>query len=152
MTHEMLQKARENAEKIDARNAEFRLGQIEYLPLADNTVDVIISNCVVNLSPDKPQVYREAFRVLKPGGRLAISDVVAFRPLPENVLNDLKAYTGCMAGASVIGDLQTILEEAGYTDIRITPKDESKKVIDDWAPDTEISAYVASANVEAVKP
>ena len=152
MTHEMLQKAREKAEEIDAHNVEFRLGEIEYLPVADNTIDAIISNCVVNLSPNKPRVYREAYRVLKPGGRLAISDVVAFRPLPENVLNDLKAYTGCIAGASVITDLQTILKDAGFVDIRITPKDESKGVIDDWAPGTDVSDYVASTSVEAVKP
>ena len=152
MTHEMLQKAREKAEEIDAHNVEFRLGEIEYLPVADNTIDAIISNCVVNLSPNKPRVYREAYRVLKPGGRLAISDVVAFRPLPENVLNDLKACTGCIAGASVITDLQTILKDVGFVDIRITPKDESKGVIDDWAPGTDVSDYVASTSVEAVKP
>lgn len=152
MTHEMLQKARENASKLCAENVEFRLGEIEHLPVADNTVDVIISNCVVNLSPDKPQVYREAFRALKPGGRLAISDVVAFRTLPETVLNDLKAYTGCMAGASLITELQTILGDAGFTNIQITSKDESREVIDDWAPGTDVADYVASANVEAVKP
>ena len=152
MTHEMLQKARENASKLGAENVEFRLGEIEHLPVADNTVDVIISNCVVNLSPDKPQVYREAFRALKPGGRLAISDVVAFRTLPETVLNDLKAYTGCMAGASLITELQTILGDAGFTNIQITSKDESREVIDDWAPGTDVADYVASANVEAVKP
>jgi len=152
MTHEMLQKARENATKIGADNVEFRLGEIEHLPVADNTVDVIISNCVVNLSPDKPQVYREAFRVLNSGGRLAISDVVAFGVMPDEVLNDLTSYTGCMAGASVISDLETILENAGFTDIRITPKDESREVINDWAPGTDIADYVASANVEAIKP
>ena len=120
--------------------------------LQDVSVDVIISNCVVNLSPDKPQVYREAFRVLKSGGRLAISDVVAFGAMPDEVLNDLRAYTGCMAGASVISDLETILKDAGFTNICITPKDESREVINDWAPGTSIADYVASANVEAIKP
>src|SRR5204863_1338393 len=106
MTPEMLTKARENAKKNEFDNVEFRLGEIEALPMADESVDVIISNCVINLSPQKERVFREAFRVIKPGGRLAVSDIVATAPLPDAMRGDWSAYTGCMAGASLIGDLE----------------------------------------------
>ncbi len=152
MTHEMLEKARGNARKSGFANVEFRLGEIEHLPIADNTADVILSNCVVNLSPDKPQVYRDAFRVLKPGGRIAISDVVATAEMPEAIKQDMSAYTGCMAGASYIGDLERMLKEAGFVDVRISPKNESKTFIKEWAPGSKIEDYVLSANIEARKP
>jgi len=152
MTPEMLSKARDNARKGDYRNVEFRLGEIEHLPLADSSVDVIISNCVINLSPDKAQVFREAFRVLSPGGRLAISDIVATAELPEEAQRDLALYTGCMAGASFIDTLQAMLTDAGFTAIRIAPKDESREFIRDWAPGHGIEAYVVSATIEAIKP
>ncbi len=113
MTADMLLKARRNAEKGDYQNVEFRLGEIEHLPLADASVDVIISNCVINLSPDKPQVFREAFRVLKPGGRLCISDVVTGAPLSEEVKRDLDLHCGCLAGASVVSELQACSDGSG---------------------------------------
>lgn len=152
MTAEMLAKARENARKTGNDNVEFRLGEIERLPVADSTVDAIISNCVINLSPEKPQVFRDAFRVLKPGGRLAISDIVATTELPEEARKDLALYTGCMAGASSIDALEAMLRAAGFEDIRIEPKDQSREFIRHWAPGRNIEDYVVSATIEAVKP
>jgi arsenite methyltransferase len=151
MTSEMVSKARVNAENSNYRNVEFRLGEIENLPVADNTVDAIISNCVINLSADKPRVFREAFRVLKSGGRLAVSDVVATAKLPEAIQNDFALYTGCIAGASQLSDVEEMLRLAGFGKIRITPKDESRSFIRDWVPGAEIADYVLSANIEAVK-
>jgi arsenite methyltransferase len=151
MTPAMLSKARDNAEKAGFENVEFRLGEIEHLPVADNSVDVIISNCVINLSPDKPQVFRDAYRVLKSGGRLAISDVVATIELPEELRQDDKLYAGCMGGASLIEDIEAMLNEAGFTQIRITPKNESRDFIRDWAPGSGVEDYVVSAYIEAVK-
>lgn len=154
MTPEMVSKARENATKGgDFTNTDFRLGEIEHLPVADGTVDVIISNCVINLSPDKPQVFKDAFRVLKPGGRLAISDVVMTAQLPSEIKNDLDVlYSGCVSGASSIEDLTNILAENGFTGITIEPKDESKNFIKDWVPGTNIQDYIVSAIIKAVKP
>jgi len=152
MTPAMISKARANAVKGGYRNVEFRLGEIENLPLADNSVDVIISNCVINLSPDKERVFKEAFRVLKPGGRLAISDVVATATLAEAVRRDMTLYTGCMAGATPIDELESMLATAGFVDIRLQPKDESRSFIRDWAPGSKIEDYVVSATIEAVKP
>ena len=152
MTPAMISKARANAEKGKYTNVEFRLGEIEHLPVADNTVDVIISNCVINLSPNKAQVFRDAFRVLKPGGRLAISDVVASCELPDEVRNDLALYSGCMAGAVQVEELAAMMAETGFINISITPKDESKEFIKDWAPGKGVEEYVISANIEAIKP
>jgi len=151
MTPAMLSKARNNAEKAGFENVEFRLGEIEYLPVADNSVDVIISNCVINLSPNKPQVFQDAYRVLKNGGRLAISDVVATIDLPEELRNDEKLYAGCMGGASLIEDLDSMLKDAGFSQVTITPKDESRDFIRDWAPGSGVENYVVSAYIEAVK-
>ncbi len=152
MTPAMVSKARANAEKSDYNNVEFRLGEIESLPVADATVDAIISNCVINLSPDKQQVFRESFRILKPGGRLAIADIVASAEPPEEVRNDLALFTGCMAGASLIDEIETMLKASGFEQIRIEPKDESKSFIRDWAPGMPITDYILSATIEAVKP
>ena len=152
MTPTMISKARSNAEKGLYSQVEFRLGEIEYLPVANETVDVIISNCVINLSPDKRRVFSEAFRVLRTGGRLAISDVVASTELPQEIRDDLQLYSGCMAGASHIDELEQILADSGFTEIRIAPKDESKDFIKDWAPGRGVEEYVVSATIEAVKP
>lgn len=152
MTPAMVSKARANATNGGYPNVDFRLGEIEHLPVADGTIDVIISNCVINLSPDKPAVFAEAFRVLKPGGRLAISDVVATVALPDDVRNDLSLYSGCMAGASLISDLDAMLVQAGFEAIRIEPKGESRAFIEDWAPGRDITQFVVSATIEAVKP
>ena len=151
MTHEMLSKARENAKKNGIKNVEFRLGEIEALPVADNSVDVIISNCVINLSPEKQRVFNEAFRVLRPGGRLAIADMVATATLPDEIKADWTAYTGCMAGASQISELEQMLREAGFEKIKIAPKDESRSFIREWLPGKRIEDYLVSATIEALK-
>ncbi len=152
MTPDMLSKARANAAKGRFANVEFRLGEIEYLPVADATADVIISNCVINLSPDKPQVFREAFRALKPGGRLAISDVVATVELPPAMRNDPALVAGCMGNASLIDALEDMIDKAGFVQVRIEPKDESKAFIRDWAPQHNVTDYVVAATIEAIKP
>ena len=152
MTPDMISKARDNAGRGGYRQVEFRLGEIEYLPVADGTVDVIISNCVINLSPDKPQVFREAFRVLKPGGRLAISDVVASVELPEEMRSDAFLVSACVGNAALADDLERWMVEAGFADIRIQPKDESREFIRDWAPGRGVEEYVLSATIEAFKP
>src|SRR5271169_2510700 len=134
MTHEMLAKARANAERVGAANVEFRLGEIEHLPIADNTADVVISNCVINLVPDKEQVYREAFRVLKPGGRLAIADVVNTAPLPPELSADATMHCTCLAGAATTRQIEDWLAAAGFIDIRITVKPGSRGLVATWAP------------------
>jgi arsenite methyltransferase len=152
MTPEMLRKARENAQRNGFTNVEFRLGEIEALPVADNSIDVIISNCVINLSPEKQRVFNEAFRVLKPGGRLAVADMVATAPLPDDIKADWAAYTGCMSGASQITELERMLRSSGFKDIRIAPKDSSRSFIREWLPGKKIEEYLVSATIKAVKP
>ncbi len=152
MTPEMVSKARANAEKAQLTNVDFRLGEIENLPVADGSIDAIISNCVINLSPDKARVFQESFRVLKPGGRLAISDVVATAELPENMKSDMALFTGCMSGASTITEIESMLEDAGFDAITIQPKDESRAFIQNWIPESKIEDYVVSATIEALKP
>jgi len=152
MTHEMPSKARENAQKNGFTNVEFRLGEIEALPVADNSVDVIISNCVINLSPEKQLVFNEAFRVLKSGGRLAVADMVATAPLPSDIKADWAAYTGCMSGASQITELESMLAASGFEDIKIAPKDASRSFIREWLPGKRIEDYLISATIEALKP
>lgn len=152
MTPEMIARARANADRGGYRNVEFRLGEIENLPVADQAVDVIVSNCTINLSPDKRRVFREAYRVLKPGGRLAIADVVATAELPEEIRKDMALYTGCVAGAVLVTEVAAMLEEAGFGEIRVTPQDTSRSFIRDWTPGSDVAGYVVSANIEAVKP
>ena len=152
MTHEMLKKARDNAARIGAANVEFRLGELEHLPVADNTADVVISNCVINLVPDKQQVFREAFRVLKPGGRLAVSDIVSTAPLPPELQSDPALLCGCVAGAAPADSVEGWLAAAGFVDIRVTPKPDSRELIATWAPGRGIENHVVSAIVEARKP
>jgi SAM-dependent methyltransferase len=152
MTPEMISKARGNAAAAGTSNVSFRLGEIEHLPVADETADVIISNCVINLSPEKPDVFNEAFRVLKSGGRLAVADVITTAPLPDSVLQDLRAYTGCVSGAVSADDVEAMLEEAGFVDVRISPRDESRELAREWSSGASLEDYVVSALIEARKP
>jgi arsenite methyltransferase len=167
MTPEMVEKARENAEKGNYANVEFRLGEIENIPAADNSVDVVISNCVINLSPDKKRVFKEAFRVLKPKGRLMVSDIVLLKDLPDFIKNSVKAYVGCISGAIMKDDYIDAIRAAGFREIKIidetifpiecmandpTAKVVIKKV--NTPPDElkEVSNSVASIKVEGRKP
>ncbi len=152
MTPEMITRSRRNAEKAGFWNVDFRLGELENLPVSDGIVDVIISNCVINLSPEKERVFSESFRVLKPGGRLAISDVVATAELPDDLKNNMAFHTGCIAGASPIQELESMLRRAGFENIQIKPKAESRAFIRDWMPGSKIEDYVVSATIEAFKP
>ena len=167
MTAEMLDRAKENARKGGYTNVEFRLGEIENLPVADNSVDVIISNCVINLSSDKQRVFDEAFRVLKPGGRLMVSDIVVLKDLPENILNSTDAYTGCVAGAIKKEDYLAAIEKSGFEFVKVV--EESSFSLDCVVNDPvaqktieyfnmtkkqveDLSASVASVRVQGIKP
>lgn len=152
MTPAMVEKARENVETNGATNVEFRLGEIEHLPVADESVDVIVSNCVVNLSPDKPQVFRDAYRVLRPGGRLAISDVVLTTELPADVQTDPTSVAACVGGASSIPALETMLFDAGFTNVSLDPKADSEAFIREWDAERDLSDYVVAATIEGEKP
>jgi SAM-dependent methyltransferase len=145
MTPEMVRKAWENAKKGGYRNVEFRLGDIEYLPVIDSSVDVILSNCVINLSPNKPKVFAEAFRVLKPGGKLTLSDVVLLRPLPQVMAGSAAAYLGCVAGASLKSDYLRMLAEAGFADVQAVG--ESPFYLGEAAADPIVQAIIAEAKL-----
>lgn len=151
MTPEMISKARQNAEKSGCTNVEFRLGEIENLPVADETVGVIISNCVINLSPDKPRVFSEAFRVLKQGGRLAISDIVALKPFTEEMKQNLALYSACVTGATSQEEIIHMLTKQGFVDIEIHPKEGVRDYIQKWAPGTGVEDFITSAVIQAVK-
>ena len=150
MTADMVARARDNARKVNATNVEFRLGEIEHLPVADSSIDVILSNCVINLSPDKPAVFREAFRVLRAGGRLAISDVVATGPIPAELQNQAAALAGCIAGAAPLDDVRAMLAAAGFVDVDVQIAPRSAEIVGAWLPGIE--RFVASATIEARKP
>ena len=152
MTPEMVEKARANVERNGAGNVEFRLGEIEHLPVADATVDVVISNCVVNLSPDKPQVYREAFRALRPGGRLSISDVVLTAPVPEELRGDPTSVASCVAGAAPAGEVESMLAAAGFEDVAVELEADSDDVVSEWDDERDLSEFVRSAQITGRKP
>ena len=150
MTPDMVSRARANAAKVQVTNVEFRLGEIEHLPVADASIDVILSNCVINLSPEKRAVFQEAFRVLRPGGRLAISDVVAIAPIPAELQQEAAALAGCISGAAPIDDVRAMLREAGFVDVAVVVAARSAEVVGAWLPGIE--RFVASATIEARKP
>jgi SAM-dependent methyltransferase len=151
MTPEMIYKARNNANKGGYANVEFRLGEIENMPVADGIVDVLISNCVINLSPDKDRVFKDAYRVLKSGGRISVSDVVAVRELPGELKNDPEMLCGCVAGAATVSEIEQMLKSAGFTKIRVQVKEESRELVNQWVPGINLADYVLSATIEAFK-
>jgi len=151
MTPEMIEKSRLYAKKGGYKNVEFRLGEIEHLPVADATVDIILSNCVINLSFDKKAVYSEIYRVLKPGGRICISDVVATSEVPARIRNDMKLWSSCAAGASNISELEEMLKNIGFVNIFIKPQEVSRDLIKKWAPESNLDNYFVSAIIEAKK-
>ncbi len=154
MTAEMIEKARANKDNLGAENVEFRLGEIEHLPVADETADVVISNCVINLSPDKPQVFREAYRVLRPGGRLAVSDIVTDGTLPERIKDNLSAWVGCLAGALDVKEYTAAIESAGFVDVKLTPVylDESviEAAMEQLDPEERIAVEDGSSRVALI--
>jgi len=152
MTPEMVERARANVSRNEVENVEFRLGEIEHLPVSDGSIDVIISNCVVNLSPDKPRVFSEAFRVLRPGGRLVISDVVLTAEVPRGVRAEPDSVASCVAGASTIDRLETMLADTRFRSVNISPKDDSDEFIRDWDDDYDMSEFLVSATITARKP
>ena len=155
MTPSMLERARATAEREGFANVEFRLGEIEHLPVADASVDAIVSNCVVNLSPDKPQVFREALRVLKPGGRLLVSDLVLLRPIPESARRDVALYVGCVAGAALREDYLRTIREAGFESVEVVSEGSytvGQDSLAEGSPEREAFSAVSSVKVRAVKP
>jgi arsenite methyltransferase len=168
MTPDMVARARRSLPEYRRRsgldNVEFRLGEIEHLPVADASVDVVISNCVLNLSPDKPGVWREIARVLRPGGRVAISDLALLRPLPEPIRADVEAFIGCVAGAALVEDMRRMIADAGLIDIVLTPKPQYIEAMQHWEdplyrriierlpPGTTPGDYITSLDIAARKP
>lgn len=151
MTPEMIERARAGARSGGYDNVEFRLGEIEHLPVADASVDVIISNCVINLSPDKAAVFAEAFRVLRPGGRLIVSDVVRTAAMPEEVCADQSLWCECVSGAEQAGTLEQMLRQVGFVDVLVTPSEESRRLVESWVPGHPAAQYVRAAIIEAWK-
>jgi len=151
MTPDMISTARKNGANGGFSQVEFRLGEIEALPVGDGQVDVIMSNCVINLSPDKPSVFRESYRILKPGGRLSIADIVATAEMPPEVQEDFANYTSCIAGAARVEDIEQMLKDAGFSNIKITTNDETREMINKWSSVGKPGDYAVSAIIEAVK-
>lgn len=151
MTEAMINKARNNAQKNNVENVEFILGEIEDLPLEDNSVDVIISNCVINLSPAKEKVFAEAKRVLKNGGRLAISDILKAEEFPEEIKANLDNYSSCVTGSIARENLVSILEELEFSSIEIERKSHSDQIVEDWISGVDINNYIYSAYIRAQK-
>jgi SAM-dependent methyltransferase len=163
MTPEMIEKARSNAKKNGIENVEFRLGEIEHLPVKDNSVDVVISNCVINLSADKSRVFQEIYRVLRPGGRIAISDIGLLKELPRKIRESMEAYVGCVGGAVLIDDYKKLIEAAALKDVRLTVKGSSacinvdtqdpigRAILELLGAEDSLDAYVASVYVEGRK-
>jgi len=149
MTPEMIEKARENARKENYQNVEFRLGEIENLPVADNSVDLVISNCVINLSPDKKRVFKETFRVLKPNGRLMISDIVLLKELPNVIKNSVNAYIGCLSGAMIKDEYVEAIKDVGFREVRII--DETSFPIECMANDPTAKAISENLTPEEIK-
>jgi ubiquinone/menaquinone biosynthesis C-methylase UbiE len=145
MTPEMIDKGRENARKGDYENVEFRLGEIENIPAGDNSVDAVISNCVINLSPDKKRVFAEAFRVLKPGGRLMVSDIVLLKELPDFIINSIEAYVGCVSGAMMRDEYIEVIREAGFREVKVM--DETVFPIELMANDPTAKAIISELNI-----
>lgn len=152
MTPEMVEKARANAAENGSGNVEFRLGEIEHLPVADERIDVVISNCVVNLSPNKPKVFRESYRVLRPGGRLAISDVALTAEVPGGIRGDSDSVASCVAGATDVPRLEGMLADAGFERIEISPIDDSDEFIREWDGEHDLSEFLVSASITGRKP
>lgn len=163
MTPEMVEKARANAKKSGVENVEFRLGEIENLPLADSSVNVVISNCVINLSADKPRVFQDIYRVLKPGGRIAISDIALLKELPKRIQESIEAYVGCVGGAMIIDEYKRIVEASGLNDVKIVVKGSSacidtntkdpigRAILDALGENESLASYVVSVYVEGHK-
>ncbi|ADL13530.1 arsenite methyltransferase [Acetohalobium arabaticum] len=152
MTSEMITKARKTAEENNFENVEFRLGEIEALPAADNSVDVVISNCVINLSVDKEAVFQEIYRVLKSGGRIAISDVVKNNELSEEIKDNLENYSRCITGAIPAEELEEIMEKNGFEDVEIKRKENSEEIVQDWSTEIQPEDFIYSAYITGKKP
>ena len=163
MTLEMVEKARDNAKKNNIKNVEFRVGEIENLPVADNSIDVVISNCVINLSTDKPRVFQDVYRVLKPNGRIAISDMALLKKLPENIHESMEAYVGCVAGALLVDEYEKLAEQSGFKDVTLTINKSAacidsnttdpigRATLDGLAENESLEEYVVSVDVEGYK-
>jgi len=145
MTPDMIERARENARKEKYNNVDFRLGEIENLPVADNTADVIISNCVINLSPEKPQVFREAYRTLKPGGRLMVSDLVLLKELPDTIKKSASAYVSCVGGAALKDDYLRAIKRAGFKEVKVV--EENALPLTMLVNSSELQELVAESNI-----